>query len=86
MKVERILIKKSHPAHKQITNACERARKVRNYANYLIRQSFFEKECAVLQHFEADKHMKTAQRDIYTLLPSAAAQRTIQVLGKDPLF
>ena len=83
MKVERILIKKSHPAYKQVTNACERARKVRNYANYLIRQSFFDKERAVMQHFEADKHIKTAQRDIYTLLPSAAAQRTIQVLGKD---
>lgn len=60
---------------------CARAKKIRNQANYQIRQALFSGK--PISHSDADKLIKTQQRDLYELLASAASQRIIQVLGQD---
>lgn len=78
-RTERIIIQPSHPNYDACRKYCFAVRKVYNQACYLMRQGFFKK--AYLSHSAVDKVMKRELADIYELLPSAIAQRTIQVLG-----
>jgi len=78
---ERIIINNGHPNYKSVASMCVRAKKIRNQANYQIRQALFAEK--PISHSEADKILKTQQRELYDLLPSAASQRVIKVLGQD---
>ncbi len=79
MRVERILVRKSDPNYRAIKSACCKSRALYNVANYITRQSFFAK--SLKNHSAVDKELKQSQHECYRVMPSSAAQRTIQVLG-----
>lgn len=79
MRVERILIRQSDPNYSAVKAACNKARSLYNVANYLMRQSFFDK--TIKKASTVDKELKQSQHERYRALPSSAAQRTTQVLG-----
>lgn len=78
-RVERIVIKPGHANHSACRRYCVAARAVYNAALYQIRQALFAGK--PIYASEADKILKQEHREVYKLLPAAAAQRTTQVLG-----
>lgn len=78
-RVERIVIKPGHANHSACHRYCVAARSIYNAALYQMRQALFSDN--PISASNADKILKQEYREIYKRLPSAAAQRTTQVLG-----
>ncbi len=70
MRVERILVRKSDENYKAIKSACGKTRSLYNVANYLMRQSFFDKR--IEKHSDIDKKLKREQHECYRSLPSSS--------------
>ena len=83
MRVEKMLIRKTHNLYKACRSSCLSARYLYNSANYIIRQEF-TKSHKVISWMECDKKFKQENNKHYRSMPgAAAAQRTLLMLGND---
>lgn len=78
-RVERIIIRPGHANHAACRRLCVATRKVANATLYQMRQALFAE--APISASQADKILKREHKDVYSLLPSAGAQRTTQLVG-----
>ena len=79
-RVEQQFIKKTHPLYELVDRYCFYSKNVYNQANYLVRQAFI-KDKTVLTANEVQKIMQ--DMDCYKECGSQAAQKTIQLVGKN---
>ena len=79
-RVEQQIIRKNHPLYEIVDTHCFYSKNVYNQANYLVRQAFV-KENKVLVANEVQKLMQ--DMDCYKECGSQAAQKTIQLVGKN---
>ena len=79
-RVEQQFIKKTHPLYGLVDRYCFYSKNVYNQANYLVRQAFI-KDKTVLTANEVQKIMQ--DMDCYKECGSQAAQKTIQLVGKN---
>jgi len=78
-RIERIVIRPGHVNHGACRRFCVAARKVANATLYQMRQALFAKQ--PISASQADKILKRDHKAVYSLLPSAGAQRMTQVVG-----
>ena len=79
-RVERIVIRKSHPKWKVIDEMCLNSKNLYNYANYIIRQEFI-KSGNYINYFDMNKELKTHQQ--YKDCMSQLANSTLRLLDKN---
>ena len=79
-RVEQQFIKKTHQLYELVDRYCFYSKNVYNQANYLVRQAFI-KDKTVLTANEVQKIMQ--DMDCYKECGSQAAQKTIQLVGKN---
>ena len=81
-RVERIVIKRSHPNWKACTRLCSLSRKLGNAATYILRHRIFEKQ-SPLSRVELDRLLREQYPRDYSAMPSASsAQRQGQLITK----
>jgi putative transposase len=81
IRVERIVINAGHPNHRACRRYTFATRCIHNAGLYHMRQALFKGE--PISHRQADVLLKTQYPDTYQLLPSAGAQRTLQIVGDE---
>lgn len=77
-----ILIGKGHPAFAGAAYACQIVRRIKNATHYAIRHIKKENGKAIT-HCDADKWLKKNNRELYSKLPAAIAQRSTQICGQE---
>lgn len=82
IRTTQILIGKEHPAFAGAAYACQIVRRIKNATHYAIRHLKKENGKAI-SHSDADKWLKQNNRDLYSKLPSAVAQRSTQICGQE---
>ena len=83
MKVQRIekhVINKNHIMWKACDDLCFKAKNMYNYANYIMRQSFINKE-GIIKYYDLTFQLKTS--DPFKELGSNSAQHTLKLLCRD---
>ena len=78
--VERHIIKKSHSNYAEIDQLCFLSKNLYNYANYLIRQTFF-KTGEILNYNQVQKILQPEAE--YKQLPAKVSQQVLMVLDKN---
>lgn len=82
IRTSQILIRKGHAAFSGAAYACQIARRIKNATNFLIQHNP-DGSGKLMPHSDADKWLKTNNRELYTKLPSALAQRSTQIVGQE---
>ena len=80
-RVERHVIKPSHPSYDLILDFCHKSKNLYNHGNYLVRQAF-TKEGRWLRYADLDKLLKADTEHLdYRAMPTAqSAQQTLRML------
>ena len=83
-RVEKHMIYPKNPYYKLLDEYCFRSKNLYNFANYQIRQKFFE-ESEYISYYEMDKLLKQEGMDFdYRNMPTAqSAQQTLRLLDKN---
>ena len=79
-RVEKIIIKKSHPKYKIIDEMCFKSKELYNYANYIIRQEFINNN-KYISYYDMNRELKTHQQ--YKDCGSQPANCTLRLLDKN---
>ena len=81
-RVEIHYLKNSSPFFDKIKNFCHLSKNLYNYANYLVRQSYFDKDTKFLHYNDLYKVVKDSAD--YKAMPTAqSAQQTLRLLDKN---
>lgn len=81
-RVERHIITKSNKNYEAIKEICHKSKNLYNYANYILRQSFFETR-KLPNEYDLIKILTAQNQDDYRSLPAQTAQQTIKLLFKN---
>lgn len=79
-RVERHMIKKSHPMYKAVDEYCFKSKNLYNYANYILRQDFIENG-NYIQYNELTKTLK--HHEPFKDIGSNSGQHTLKMLDKN---
>lgn len=79
-RTERHMIKKTHKMWSACDDLCFKAKNMYNYANYIMRQSFINKE-GIIKYYDLTFMLKTSEP--FKDLGSNSAQHTLKMLCKD---
>lgn len=79
---QQIIIRKQHPAFGGAAYCCQITRRVKNATSYLIQNNPADSS-KLMNHRDADKWLKKHNKELYTKLPAAIAQRTTQIAGQE---
>lgn len=84
LRVERHIIKESHPYYNRINEFCFMSKNLYNFANYQIRQEFISNK-KYISYSEIEKLVKSEHCDSdYRSMPTAqSAQQTLRLLDKN---
>lgn len=82
-RVEKHVIKASHPYFKMLCSFCQKSKNLYNHANYLVRQNFIENQ-KWIRYGELDKQLKydTAFPDYKNMPTAQSAQQCLRLLDK----
>jgi putative transposase orfB len=82
-RVERHIVTKTDKNYEAIKEVCHKSKNLYNYANYILRKSFFETR-KLPEEYELTKLLANSNQDDYRALPAQTAQQnnktTIQKL------
>ena len=81
-RVERHIITKTDKNYAAIKEICHKSKNLYNYANYILRQSFFETN-KLPNEYDLVKILTNENQSDYRSLPAQTAQQTIKLLFKN---
>ena len=81
-RTERHIITKTDKNYEAIKEICHKSKNLYNYANYILRKSFFETR-KLPEEYELTKLLANSDQDDYRALPAQTAQQTIKLLFKN---
>ena len=81
-RVERHIITKTDKNYKAIKEICHKSKNLYNYANYILRKSFFETN-KLPNEYDLVKILTNENQNDYRALPAQTAQQTIKLLFKN---
>ena len=81
-RVERHIVTKTDKNYEAIKEICHKSKNLYNYANYILRKSFFETR-KLPEEYELTKLLANSDQDDYRALPAQTAQQTIKLLFKN---
>ena len=81
-RVERHIVTKTDKNYEAIKEICHKSKNLYNYANYILRKSFFETR-KLPEEYELTKLLANSDQDDYRSLPAQTAQQTIKLLFKN---
>ena len=81
-RVERHIITKTDKNYEAIKEICHKSKNLYNYANYILRKSFFETR-KLPEEYELTKLLANSDQNDYRALPAQTAQQTIKLLFKN---
>ena len=81
-RVERHIITKTDKNYAAIKEICHKSKNLYNYANYILRKSFFETN-KLPNEYDLVKILTNENQDDYRALPAQTAQQTIKLLFKN---
>ena len=81
-RVERHIITKTDKNYEAIKEICHKSKNLYNYANYILRKSFFETK-KLPEEYELTKLLANSDQNDYRALPAQTAQQTIKLLFKN---
>lgn len=81
-RVERHIITKTDKNYEAIKEICHKSKNLYNYANYILRKSFFETS-KLPNEYDLVKILTAQNQDDYRSLPAQTAQQTIKLLFKN---
>ena len=81
-RTERHIITKTDKNYEAIKEICHKSKNLYNYANYILRKSFFETR-KLPEEYELTKLLTDSDQDDYRSLPAQTAQQTIKLLFKN---
>lgn len=79
-RIEKHIIKKTHPMWKELDNLCLKSKNLYNYANYIQRQLFTKGE-PIMKYYDLTFELKHSEP--FKELGSNSAQHTLKILCKD---
>ena len=81
-RVERHIITKTDKNYEAIKEICHKSKNLYNYANYILRKSFFETN-KLPNEYDLVKILTNENQNDYRALPAQTAQQTIKLLFKN---
>ena len=81
-RVERHIITKTDKNYEAIKEICHKSKNLYNYANYILRKSFFETN-KLPNEYDLEKNLTNENQSDYRALPAQTAQQTIKLLFKN---
>ena len=81
-RVERHIITKTDKNYEAIKEICHKSKNLYNYANYILRKSFFETN-KLPNEYDLEKNLTNKNQSDYRALPAQTAQQTIKLLFKN---
>ena len=81
-RVERHIITKTDKNYESIKEICHKSKNLYNYANYILRKSFFETN-KLPNEYDLVKILTNENQSDYRALPAQTAQQTIKLLFKN---
>ena len=81
-RVERHIVTKTDKNYEAIKEICHKSKNLYNYANYILRKSFFETN-KLPNEYDLVKILTNENQNDYRALPAQTAQQTIKLLFKN---